>query len=212
MSIINALQSTGYAISEFNSLIEFEKFCSTIGSIKQTTDVKITHGFESFPYINSEIPFHTDNPEIDIVSWFCVNQDDIAGESLVIDIRWILSHFTKEELAILERLELPAPVSKKPFPILQMQKNCPHIYLINRLWRDLEKSIPPSESVVVKKFLNELDKIKQAKSYLSIRLKKNQALFLNNEMMIHARGAISKNSSRHLVRKYIKSDLQMMGS
>ena len=172
MSLLHTLNNTGYVVQHFKSFGEFDVFCKEIGDVKQTTDVKITNGLTSFPYIHDEIPFHTDNPEIEIVGWFCIDQDEIAGESLIIDVRNILLEFSEIEIKRLATITLPTPVSKKNFPILQMKNGHPHIYFINRLWENLAENSSKEDGDIIKKFLCAVTAIKNDGKYLSIRLKK----------------------------------------
>jgi hypothetical protein len=200
--------SKGYSIIEHTSLEQFHTICACLGQIKQSLNVKLTDGKSQFPYIRDEIPFHTDNPTINIVAWFCVNQDETDGSSYLLDARKLLLNLSDTERDELSKLNLPAPNTGLPNPLLQTTNDQPHLFFIHRLWNEIAESNTSVVKNAILHFLNLVSDARETKKYEMIRLAPNQSLFINNYFMLHARAAISNHSKRFLVRNYIDNKIE----
>src|SRR3954471_5460160 len=54
------------------------------------------------------LSYHTDSPVIDVLAWYCVEQDAVDGTSTLVDTGDFAKHFNDEEQAVLSRVRLRA--------------------------------------------------------------------------------------------------------
>lgn len=202
-SIKNAVSTDGYIVTKVNDLEEFKFLCESLGNVPQYTDVHLQEGKNQYTYIPDSVPFHTDNPKMQIVGWFCISQDAQFGESLLMDVRTILAQMTDEEKHLLANQMLKMPSRDELYPLL-IQGLLPHIFYIPFYWLQAAQTMEIRVREAVLRFHRLVLAERAAGGFESIRLKPGEALFINNRFIIHGRDQIDQNSQRLLVRAYIE--------
>src|SRR5579864_7033840 len=158
-------------------------------------------------YAPTELGFHTDRPTVDVIGWYCVEQDALDGAVQLIDTADLADHLSSEELAGLERIELgyyhrdSQAETDEPRQASLIEKG-PRGHLLYYAPWQLAADLGGDAAQLLARFEAYLE-IKRATSLLRIRLERGEALFIDNRRLLHARGNLSPDSRRHIVRLYI---------
>lgn len=202
------------------SMEHYEQIAGRLGTIVLKSDVKVdldrARNQEQVRHIRgrggiyspSPLHLHTD-PNADLVSWYCVEQDKAGGPMLMLDTGNLEEHFSPRELEILSRVDLWSPSRKSeaepevltPLPLLSRKNGRYKIFYAPWLLRDSYDSEATSVLEKFAAYLNELEK----KQLISLPIKKQDTIFIDNGRMLHGRGALPETSTRHLVRLYLRA-------
>lgn len=220
-AILRTLASDGYLhVKAPISMESYELIGSRIGSIILQSDVKVDAQKEQAqeqvrtvkgrPGIYSPAPlsFHSD-PHADLVSWYCVEQDEAGGAMMMIHAGDIEKHFSQDELEILEKVELRSPgrdaiTGQETFtsvPMLSWKNGRKRLFYASWLLCDTNDS---ESSRVLEKFSSYLGQ-KQERELITLPVKKHDTIFIDNGCILHGRGSLPATSKRHLVRFYIRT-------
>jgi len=218
VGVLASVETLGYAhIKEPLSLEDFEIIARQMGSIVLRTDLTITPNRSSIVYKPDEIAFHQDNPAINVLGWYCVRQDDLDGSARLLDTADVADHFSPNEMNIMQNVNVrypdPDPKRHNPdsdligyllWPMLTEKAKHHEVYYVPWLLLD---SYDEKQSSVIKKFAEYL-RAKEENHAITIRLKEGESLFIDNNRMLHGRGAIRPDSKRFLKRVWIKRSSQ----
>jgi len=149
------------------------------------------------------LSYHTDSPLIDVLAWYCVEQDAVDGTSALVDTADLTTHFNDEEQAVLSRVRVRAMMRDddgrefaREFPLFADGK----VYYAEWL---LCENLGDAERSLAARFADYIAQ-KDATAPIRIRLKPGEMLFVDNHRILHGRSEIPPDSRRHLVRFYIK--------
>jgi len=202
------------------SMEHFDAIAGRLGKIVQRSDIKVDperarnqerlrviKGRPSV-YRPGEIYFHTD-PIADLVSWYCLVQDEIGGQMLMLDLGDLGDCFSATDLETLSKVELWSPTRKSdneqekfiPVPVLSKTDGKYKIYYAPWLQ---QTSHDAGVDNVMEKFTAYLKK-KEETQLITLPVKPGDTVFLDNHRMLHGRGELTKSSNRHLVRLYIQA-------
>jgi hypothetical protein len=159
-------------------------------------------------YSAGALGFHTD-PTADLVSWYCVEQDDGGHPMMVLDLGDLEEHFSAEELEILSRVELLSPArnsdtEQETFtvkPLLTKTSGKYKIFYAPWLLRESEDA---ARQKIAEKFAAYV-KNKEETQLIVLPIKPRDTVFLDNHRMLHGRGELPQTSKRHLVRFYLRA-------
>src|SRR5579864_7623581 len=157
-------------------------------------------------YAPTELGFHTDRPTVDVIGWYCVEQDAEEGAVLLIDTADLGEHFTAAEIAVLGRVELGyfqrnAQTGQEEARRAPLVASGPRGHLLYYApW--LVESAGSETAPVLERFAAYVVR-KRETALVRIRLQRGEALFVDNRRLLHARGNLSPSSRRHIVRLYI---------
>lgn len=197
-AIDDDLKRNGFSVIDGLSHAEFCKLMESYGEIITASDIKINELSNRKFNDYKELDLHTDTPLAGLVAWYCVVQDNKAGESLFVDGKEILNEMSEEELCILNNTRIKYPVFKKTetrdHPIVDENQA---IYYTS--W--LKYTNYSAEQVNA---LQCFESYIEHAAIISVRLRPGQALILDNKRMLHGRGEISQNSKRYLYRLHVK--------
>ena len=214
--ILASIESLGYAHIKLPLSEEgFETIAESLGSIALRTDLTITPNRSSIVYKPDEIGFHQDNPTMSMIGWYCVQQDELDGSGRLLDAGDVAGHFSPEERKVLGTISVRCPDSDPKrhnpdigvfayflWPLLVEKARRCHVYYAPWLLLD---SYDEEQSRALEKFAEYL-RAKEENQAISIRLKKGESLFIDNNRMLHGRGPIQPDSKRFLKRVWIKRD------
>jgi hypothetical protein len=158
-------------------------------------------------YQPESLALHTDRPTAGILAWYCVEQDDRAGETILVDTVNLVDHLSGDQLAALSEIQVP-------YTIRQGASRREHLFLQSLLvkkgtqyevfyvpWNLPEPGSSEARSALAR--FAEYVKLSALHRALRIRLMPKQSLFINNRRMLHGRDALPEDSKRRLIRLYI---------
>jgi hypothetical protein len=207
-------------VQDSMSLENYELIARQIGTIILRSDVKVDLEKEKSQeevrkvkgrggiYSPTPLGFHTD-PHAELVSWYCIEQDDIGSPMLMIQVNDLETQFSPEELETLARVELLSPgrdartgtETLTPTPLLTRKNSQYRVFYASWL---LQPSYGCEANRVLEKFASYL-KHKEESELISLPIKKHDTVFIDNGRMLHGRGALAAQSKRHLVRFYLRA-------
>jgi hypothetical protein len=194
----------------------FESIAHAMGTVKMRTDIvcdpakeveqKLTRTFgpqRPGVYTDRELAFHTDNPAWNVLGWYCVEQDEGAGNSLLLDLSDVDRAFSAEEVRELAAIEIYLPVRDANWvetavrlPLLQRRGAAWQSYWVPWLVTEESQARYPE---LLDRFRQWLGR-KQTDDLIDLRLEPGESLFIDNTRMLHGRGPIAPLSKRHLIR------------
>jgi hypothetical protein len=221
MAIRAALADTGYLHLAWPMSVEhYEQVAGRLGTIVLRSDVKVdldrARNQEQVRHLRgrggiyspSPLHLHTD-PNADVVSWYCVEQDETGGPMLMLDTGNLEEHFSQRELEILGRVDLWSPSRKSeaepetltPMPMLSRKNGRYKLFYAPWLLRD---SYDSEATSVLEEFSAYVCGLEE-KALISLPIKRHDTIFIDNGRMLHGRGALPETSRRHLVRLYLRA-------
>lgn len=200
--VVQELLRSDYVVVNVENLSVFKSVCSVLGRVAQWTDVRVLEDGIQYPNIPDAIPFHTDNPKMAIVGWFCVCQDSSGGENWLMPAKEIVEQLSADDRERLVRILLRTPSKNELYPLLREQPEF-QVFYVPRIWLEAVDSLLPQDAGAIRRFHDAVLANRDARNYIAVRLAPGEALFINNRTLIHGRGALPKASQRHLVRAYI---------
>lgn len=220
-AIRHTLETNGYLHLTWPMTMEsYEAIAGRVGTIVQKNDVKVDPARAQSQeqarrikgrggiYSPGALGFHTD-PIADLVSWYCVEQDDGGGPMMMLNLGDLEEHFSVGELDILSGVELLSPTRKPgaqqetltPTPLLTKKGSKYEIYYAPWLLREPEDA---ASRKAAEKFTAYV-KNKEETQLIVLPVKPRDTVFLDNHRMLHGRGELSQTSKRHLVRFYLRA-------
>jgi hypothetical protein len=217
--IAHVLETKGYLHLKWPmSIKHYEQLAGELGTIILRSDVRVDANQEKAQeavrvikgrpgiYKPSALDMHTD-PNADLVSWYCVEQEEIGGNMLMIDAGDFERQFSLDEMAVLEKIELLSPgrasdgieiINRRP--LLTKEKGRYRLFYVSWLLPD---SYDHTINKIFEKFVAYL-KHKEETQLIELPVKKQETVFIDNRRMLHGRGALKEDSRRHLVRLYLR--------
>ena len=206
------------------SQTSYEALVHRLGTIELRTDIVVDAKLKQLQqmsrnykinrpgvYQAASLAFHTDRPTCDVLGWYCVEQDEVDGASLLLDTRDIGDYFTLAELSVLSGVNVSRMI-RNPSTNEEEVVYEPLISKNNATYRvfyvpwNLSNLCNREQTALLEKF-SEYVVHKQRRQLIKIRLAAKECLFINNHRMLHSRGKLPENSRRHLIRYYISSGL-----
>ena len=220
--VLRNLKRDGFAhIKQPVSFETFESIAADMGTIELVSEIRIDDGHAQqlhqtrkvktrpSPYKADALGFHSDNPRMDVLAWYCREQDPNTGATLLIDTNDLPGYFAADELAGLCKLNLWYSVRSKEsdeeqlfqIPLLIIQSTGCYVYYQPWLFLD---SYDEEQTKLLQRF-SEYLAYKQQTQTISVELTKRECLFIDNRRILHGRDAISGDSQRHLTRFFIRT-------
>ena len=199
-SLKGTLLSDGFAHFSSIEVRHLEESLKSIGEVIQITDVKVNEDSKALVTSARGLDFHTDHHRADIIVWYCFEQTNEGGESILTDTDLILSQFTTEEKETLETIELREHKifedDKDSYPLITKFGSKSRCYY--SFWL-VDKNIREPQKSALKKFQNAVREMEPHK----IKLKPTDVLFVDNGRMLHGRTEIRGNKKRFLKRYWV---------
>lgn len=217
-AIADTLRRDGYLHLKYPISMEtYDLIVSRLGTVVLRSDVKIDRAKEQNQekfrsrrgrggiYGSGRFELHTDTTE-NLVSWYCVEQDDSGTPMILLEVNDLEDHFSPRELDLLSKVEVTQPVRKSEFeqesfkfvPMLFKQNGKYRIFFYAPwLMRD---SYDSDTTQVLEKF-NYYLKHKEETQLITVPFKKHDSIFIDNHRILHGRGELPPSSKqRHLIR------------
>ena len=220
-TILAGLASSGYVhVPRPLCCEDFEAVCSLLGDVASRHDIRVdpereriqqaTRQIKDRPsaYRAEALGFHSDNPRVAILAWYCVNQDDHGGESLLLDTADVPMSFTSEELAALSEVRLRYSLrfldtEEELFayePLLRRDAAGWAVYYQPWLLGSVDT---PAQAALMAKFADYVAGKRSRGDLIRIRLEPGESLFIDNHRILHGRGEVAQTGRRHLIRLFL---------
>ena len=146
---------------------------------------------------------------MNVLAWYCLEQDAMDGALRMIDTDNIAEHLTVEELAILTGTHIMYSNKRDgedeeellKEPLLTKISSGYRVYYQSWLLLDTYNE----EQLRALERFHEYIKRAQRHGSISVKLEKHEALFIDNRRMLHGRSSIAENSRRHLIRFFLRT-------
>jgi len=199
----------------------FEALALQLGAVAQRNDIIIDRAQHAerqrgrrseapTVYQAESLGLHTDVASADLLAWYCVEQDDHDGTTLLLDSQNMSDYFTANELAMLSQIQNPYLYPKPGLGGLGVAR-APVVAHGGGRYRiffyipwSLPTKVEPAQADLLDK-LAQYVRSQQQTELIRIRLAKGEGLFIDNHRMLHGRGALPEGSKRHLIRYYIET-------
>ncbi|HEX6374860.1 MAG TPA: TauD/TfdA family dioxygenase [Allosphingosinicella sp.] len=202
--IADDLMTSGIGRASFESLERYVTTCENLGSILAIHDVWQPPSSDLLVGSPESVPFHCDGPVPDVVAWFCVRQDEEAGESLLADTLPILRGLEPEQRAHLRSVTIPYFDDAHPGgpagTCALLRGDDEADWRINYTPWHLPE-MDEGQKAAVAAFDQALSTVPPT----SCRLAAGEAIFVDNWRILHARGPLRADSRRHLKRVWLRT-------
>lgn len=200
----------------------YEALVHLLGTIKGRTDLIVDAKLNQLQqmkrkhninrpsvYQADALAFHTDTPASNVIGWYCVEQDEVDGATLLLDTRDIGDHFTPAELSVLSGVNVSRMIRNPSSneeevvyePLISQDNATYRVFYVP--W-NLSNHHNHEQTALLEKF-SEYVAYKQRTELIRVRLAPKESLFIDNHRMLHSRGKLPENSRRHIIRYYISS-------
>lgn len=169
----------------------FDDLSNGLGIVADTTVVRVDPTVPTYLCGHDTVPFHTDHADVDLIAWFCVEQDEADGACLLVDGQELARGLPGEHVAALRNLRIRHRGAAESYPVLSGNGR---IFFAPWLQPQAE------DSAAFDTFRVAVDRHPTTE----VRLLPGQVLIIDNCRMLHGRAAISPRSQRRLVRHWIR--------
>lgn len=203
-SIYN-LKQNGYSIVENAHQIQLDKILAFLGKVIQTTDIVVKPDSKALVTSARALDFHTDHHKADYIAWYCLEQTDQGGETILLNAEQIYRSLAEEHQLALQCIKLFEHKifedDQDNYPLVEIVDSKPRFYY--SYW--FAKNIPLNslEKEALKSFQ---EKIRVSRP-IKIKLKKNDILIVDNRRIFHGRTEIVGTKNRFLKRFWIQESL-----
>jgi len=197
------LTEQGYVIIPNVSLQEVNLFTSVLGDVLLETEVSEKIISARLLASSKAMALHTDHYQADYIAWYCIQQSNQGGETLLVDTWKMMDFlFSENQLNALKGIRV---LSHKVFP----RDNLHYPMLSENRKGELKVFYSPwmvsdASTIEGKLALTQWKEIIEKIQPYKIFLKPQDVLIIDNGRMLHGRTAFPKNSGRSLKRFWIK--------
>lgn len=200
--ILNDLTNQGFALIDLSEPESFEEIINNLGIIIERTDVKVDKSSRSLVSSEKALDLHTDHHRADFIAWFCIEQAETGGESILLDGLEVYNQLDEVEKTSLGKIQLMEHMvfrdDREKHPLIEIVKGQPKMYY--SFWL-VKKPTTRNQKNALEKFQRLLAESEPFK----VKLKPNQALIIDNRRILHGRNAII-SGTRFLKRVWIKTN------
>lgn len=220
--ILQRVNEKGFVhIQNSLSQVDYERLVRDVGVVVSRSDIRldpdrvrlqqITRKIKERPsaYRPEALSFHSDNPTVDLLSWYCVEQDKEDGSVLLLDTSDLTDNFSSSQLEELsairiwfsERIQDTEEEKLTEAPVLSRTASGYAVYYQPWLF---SQNMAPEMVSLLDEFAAYLRR-KRDSDLIRIQIRAGECLFIDNHRMLHGRAALTENSKRHLVRYFIRT-------
>jgi alpha-ketoglutarate-dependent taurine dioxygenase len=199
--IIKELEANGFVHLQNQSEELLLSHLNKLGKVIFKTDVKVKP--DSRPLITSDraLDYHTDHHKAKYIVWYCHQQTDKGGESILIDAEKVYTAMSNVDQQALTEIHLHEhkvfPDDKESNPLVSIIGNKPRFYYSFWLVDDSDKQ---------NSSLREFQRLLKSEKPMKLRLERNDILIIDNQRILHGRTAIEGSKDRYLKRYWIDNN------
>lgn len=199
---VNEINYKGYTVLNGIAKSSIENYVNAFGKIQYKTEVRVKSNPRTYLTSPKAVPFHNDHPDVDLIAWYCQEQDEKDGASVISDGFYAFSCLSLQEQKILTSLSIRCPYK---LGSLDIEKYKNTLFITNKQiffapWL-LDRNLPSDSLKAISNFEYFLDKFSK-----KIHLSMNDLLVINNKKMLHSRNSLQLSSRRHLTRYWLSLD------
>jgi hypothetical protein len=196
-SIRAALREVGFARVGPLDVDAYRALAGALGPVLREDRIAIEDGARQYVNRPDVVPFHTDHPAVEVIAWRCDAQDEHDGASLLLDARAVLVTLSPADRHALREVVLSCPgltrtAAREPWPILRDGHDERFFFAP---WLPTASTSPALDALRAA--------IAAAPSTARVRLGVGEAIFVDNQRVMHGRDAIAPASPRRLHRIWI---------
>lgn len=202
-SIREQVTREGYCLVKYSEAIAKQDVLAVFGSIVQTTEIRESSTSTRLLASSKPMDFHTDHFSAKFIAWFCNSQSATGGESLLIDMRHVISQYSEAMVSLLHEVYVKThkvfvdDKSMLPMLAIDSDDNQPSVYYASWL-------VCPTASIKHQRALEKFEAdLKQAQQ-IELLLSEGDMLIIDNHRMLHGRAGFPLGSGRWLTRYWLK--------
>lgn len=201
--ITSTLTETGYAFIANQSKEDVSHILGHLGEVIYTTDVKINHNSRALVTSSKALDFHTDHHKAKWILWYCLEQTDVGGESILVDATLAYQKLENKNKKILAQIMLFEHKifddDENSYPLVKHENGALEFYY--SFWMANE-NMPPVQKTALTAFRSAIAN----ESVIKLKLQKNDILIIDNHRILHGRCKIEGHQNRFLKRFWIQSN------
>ena len=209
-AVLNAVVENGFcAYPTGQTYEEFLAFCGELGEVFHVSEVRVGGPRPRAYQRADEIPFHTDHVSAEIAVWYCFRPEPTGNAMRLIDLAPVAERMEAGELEALRRATTHIRRHEQGvweeghIPVFQTRGGRRLFHYVD--WAD--PSCPDAEArAAVETFKRHLREAME-RGAEEVDLGPGDALFLDNNRVLHGRRALPRDSKRHLKRIWIRGAL-----
>lgn len=195
------LEEVGFVWIKNGGRDYFEKITTELGEVIFTTDVKVRPESRALVTSEKELDFHTDHHRANLIAWYCIEQTDEGGETILQNANKIFELLSREEQEELKMVRLFEHKifedDEDSYPFVTEENGRRAFYYSFWLMKD---SVSQKQKEIMRKYQN----LTRETEYLKLKLNPTDILIIDNHRILHGRTAITGNRKRFLKRLWIK--------
>jgi hypothetical protein len=202
-AIMEAVRTAGWCRLGPVSDGDYRKLVARLGRPWCETAVELRPDVRSYLCKPEAVPFHTDHPDADLMSWRCEAQDDSDGTQQIVDgLAALEACGTRVRNALTQvhaevRVRGDSPPSQ--VPIVRASPTGDRLFFA--CWiKPVERD--PHSLAAFDSLRGEVER-RTVSHVQEVRLSEGEVLIIDNGRVLHGRGAIARESRRRLRRFWI---------
>lgn len=197
--IIKQLDDLGFVVAAHKNYDEYLGFINILGVTAHIEEIKYCNDPKVILQTSKAMPLHTDHPNIDIISWYCHENAEEGGESILIDTRAVFKSLPGETLRTLGTINVKVPAcSGEVVDDVICLISDAGVYFANWL---IQESLTIEQNSALNCFKETINRSNR----VCLKIPKGGSLSINNKRMLHGRAKFSElGNARHLSRHWIK--------
>lgn len=192
LSTLTELEETGYCLLPDIRMDGFISLLSDLGRVWAPEEITVQSGSSLYIRSNRSIPLHNEDPHFRYVAWFCKQAARDGGDTLLLDGTSLSDQLPKHLKASLGKLVCPHR-NRQRAPILSD----------NGDWYFIPWSLPHMSTAHERQAISDLMAAIDEKQKISLRMRPNDAVIIDNRRMLHGRTSFS-DDTRAIVRYTIE--------
>ncbi len=203
--IVQGLHGAGYVhVPGPMTLNEFNDLSQRLGYVVARERIALRERAHAYVAKPGVVPLHTDQPQVEVIGWWCLRQDANDGASHLLDGIDVVKRLEDSTVASLRRTRLACPAvaggpPRTAVSVLRHEDGRDKLFCSP--W--LEPVGGDEASHMALRQLWHAVGLAAAERLVQIRLAPGDALFIDNQRMLHGRDAIASDSRRALHRVWI---------
>ncbi|MEW6167388.1 MAG: TauD/TfdA family dioxygenase [Pseudomonadota bacterium] len=190
------IQRDGHATRRFVSYADCADYLLRVGTTIRRASIDVDPARMALLHTSSAMSPHTDHPAVDLIAWYCEEQCDGGGASLLVDFKAIKDSLGPDVLEALARINVVVPTRPRATPL----KSIPMLSAAGLYYADwlVDEASKAQYAEVLEAFQ---EKIATARA-TSLRLRKGDMLIVDNKRVLHGREAITETTTRRLLYRH----------
>lgn len=177
-------------------------YCNELGEIIFTTDVVVKPDSKSMVTSARKLNLHSDHPKANYICWYCFEQTDEGGETLLLDAQKAFNKLSEQDKKSLHNLYLKEHKvfsdDKDFYPLVKTISDGLKFYFSFWLLNEADRENPALQN-----FIKTLENC----AVTQLKLAKNDILIVDNDRILHGRTSIAGSKNRHLRRFWISKNI-----